>query len=134
MSKSRLIKLKVSYISQFLSKNLVFCMSTFVLNNSLQRTNILRTWCLQYSAVIFCAYMRFIAIFWSLALVDVFICHFVFQYYPQILDWIEILAVIRQSNVLIFFFFFFLSIFLIFFLRKPLKRVYMVTGSTILYS
>ena len=67
----KLINLKVSYISQFSCKNLIFGMSSFVLDNSLQMTKqaMHQVLAVQYSAVIFCIHMSFIAISKSSALV-----------------------------------------------------------------
>ena len=107
MLKSKLINLKVSYTSKFSCKNLVLGMCTFVLDNSLQTTigqlcNVCTRY-LQYSAVIFCVHMRFIAISWSLTLVKCSSATLSFSIAHKFSTELRFGLLPGQCNVLIFF-------------------------------
>ena len=100
--KKKRINLKVSYIIQFLCKNLIFGMSTFVLDNNLQTT---RHAMHQVFAVFSCNFLPPYAVychFEVLSTCEMFINYFVFKYRPQIIV-LRSGLLPRQSNVLIFF-------------------------------
>ena len=104
MSKIKLINLKMNYISQFSCKNLMFGISSFVLDNSLQRT---RHAMRLVFAIFSCNLLRpyvFYCHFQVFSTCGMFMCHFVFQYCPQIIKWIEIWAVtgsIQRFDILL---------------------------------